>query len=424
MTKAHRTGLIAFGAIFVVLFAWIAVAEGLGKPSVPSGDVAVVEGVPDGAGDITKAKYQAAFRQAWKRAGLTAAPKEGDAQYETARDGAMNDLLDQAWLTGEAAELGVSASEREVENELASIKDTQFPDDKAYRDFLEESGFTEEQVLDRVRLQVLSRKIEEEIRTGAPKPTDGEIEDFYEASVDQYTTPESREIRLIVTSDQKDTAAVEKALANDDSDRAFARLARKYSVNPSKSEGGKTTATEGSYPDPAGSAIMEAAEGAVEGPIDVEGNDYFFRVIEVSPEEVRPLSDVRNEIQQQLAPALEQQALTSFIEDYNAKWTSRTVCAEGFVISRCSNFKGDGRNPAADPACFEAREDRGEDAEEEAALACPSPVALNSPIEPGANADVGPTGELAVQPKQQGPTPPAGTEPPPPAAPATGFPTG
>ena len=34
MTKAHRTGLIAFGAIFVVLFAWIAVAEGLGNDLV------------------------------------------------------------------------------------------------------------------------------------------------------------------------------------------------------------------------------------------------------------------------------------------------------------------------------------------------------------------------------------------------------
>ena len=423
MTKAHRTGLIAFGAVFVLLFAWIAVAEGLGKPSVPSDDVAVVEEVPDGLGNITRADYQIAFRQAWKRAGLNQAPKEGDAQYETARDGAMNDLLDQAWLSGEAAELGVSASEREVENELASIKDTQFPDEKAFRDFLKESGFTEEQVLERVRLQVLSRKIEEQVRTDAPKPTDSEIEDFYDASIDQYTTPESREIRLIVTSDEKDTAAVERALAKDDSDRAFARLARKFSVDPSKSEGGTTTATEGAYPDPAGAAIMDAAEGAVEGPIDVDGNDYFFRVLEVTEEDVAPLSEVRNQIQQQLAPALEQQALTSFIEDYNAKWTSRTVCADGFVISRCSNFKGDGRNPAADPACFEAREEGG-DPEEEAALACPSPVALTSPIEPGSNADIGPTGELTIQPKQQGPTPPAGTEPPPPAAPTSGFPTG
>ena len=50
MTSSHRTALIAFGAVFVVLIAWVAVTDGLGKASVPSGDVAVVEEVPDGAG--------------------------------------------------------------------------------------------------------------------------------------------------------------------------------------------------------------------------------------------------------------------------------------------------------------------------------------------------------------------------------------
>ncbi|MFM8888746.1 MAG: hypothetical protein ACKOGM_01980, partial [Solirubrobacterales bacterium] len=95
MTSSHRKGLIAFGAIFVVLFVWVAVADGLGRPSVPSEDVAVVSDISNGGGNISKAEYAVAFRQSWKRTGLAKAPKAGDAQYETARDGAMNDLLDQ-----------------------------------------------------------------------------------------------------------------------------------------------------------------------------------------------------------------------------------------------------------------------------------------------------------------------------------------
>lgn len=421
MTSSHRTGLIASGIVFLVLFVWVAVADGLGKPSVPSDDVAVVEDVPDDLGKITKAEYDVAFRQSWLRSGLEKAPKPGDSQYETVRDGAMNDLLDQAWLSGEAAELGITASDREVRNELATVKETQFPNEKAFEKFLKDSGFTDAQVEDRVRLQVLSRKIEEQIRSGVGKPTDAEIEDYYQASEDQFTTPEEREIRVIVTSDEKDTQAVEDALAKDDSDKAFARLAREFSVDPTKSDGGKTTATAGSYPEPAGSAIMEASKGDVEGPINVDGNEYFFRVIEATPEEVRPLSEVRGQIEQQLTPTLEQQALTRFIEDYNSKWTSRTVCAEGFVVARCSNFKGDGRNPAADPACFE--EGDGKDREEEAALACPAPVALNAPIAPGANAEAGPFGELTTQPLPQGPTPPVGGAPEP-APTIPSFPSG
>ncbi|MFM9045040.1 MAG: peptidyl-prolyl cis-trans isomerase [Solirubrobacterales bacterium] len=424
MTSSHRKGLIAFGAIFVVLFVWVAVADGLGRPSVPSEDVAVVSDISDGGGNISKAEYAVAFRQSWKRTGLAKAPKAGDAQYETARDGAMNDLLDEVWLTGEAEELGISATSREVRNELKTIKDTQFPNVKAYEKFLEDSGFNEQQVLDRVKLQVLSRKIEEDIRKGAGKPTEDDIQEYYDASVDQYTTPAESDIRLIVTSDKADTEAVQKALAKDDSDKAFASLAKEYSENPTKSDGGKTTATAGSYPEPAGSAIMEAKTGAVEGPIEVDGNSYFFRVIEAKPEEVRPLAEVRNEIEQQLVPTLEQQALTNFIQDYNAKWTSRTVCADGFVVARCSNYEGDGRNPAADPACFEADDGKqGKDGQEEPALACPAAVALATPIAPGANAEAGPFGQLTTQPLPQGPIPPAAqaTEPPP-AVPS--FPTG
>ena len=423
MTSSHRTALIAFGAVFVVLIAWVAVTDGLGKASVPSGDVAVVEEVPDGAGNITREQFDVAFRQSALRTGLERSPKPGDQQYQEVLEGAMNDLLDQAWLTGEAAELGITASSREVENELETVKESQFGSEREFEQFLEESGFTNEGVRDRVRLQVLSRKIEEDIRTGAGEPTESDIEDFYEQSKDQFTTPAENEIRLIVTSGEKDTEAVEKALAEDDSDRAFARLAREYSTNPSKSDGGKVTATAGQFPDPAGSAIMEAAVGDVQGPIDVDGNDYFFRVLEVNPEEVAPLSEVRGQIEQQLVPTLEQQALTSFIEDYNSKWTSRTVCAEGYVVARCSNYKGDGRNPAADPACYGEADPEGA-GEEEAELACPAPVSLNAPIEPGANADAGPFGQQTTQPKPQGPTPPSGTPPPAPTGTPQGLPIG
>lgn len=420
MTSSHRKGLIAFGAIFVVLFVWVAVADGLGRPAVPSDDVAVVSDVADDAGNVSKAEYAVAFRQSWKRTGLEKAPKAGDSQYETVRDGAMNDLLDQVWLTGEAEELGISATPREVRNELQTIKDTQFPNEKAYEKFLEDSGFNEQQVLDRVKLQVLSRKIEEDIRKGAAKPTEADIQDSYESSIDQYTTQAQSDIRLIVTSKEREKKAVEAALAKDDSDKAFARLAREYSEDPTRSGGGRTTATTGSYPEPAGSAIMEAKTGAVEGPIDVDGNSYFFRVIQAKPEEVRTLAEVRNEIEQNLIPFLQQEALTGFIEDYNAKWTSRTVCADGFIVARCSNYEGDGRNPAADPACFDEAGDRDQ---EEAPLTCPPAVTLAAPYAPGANAEAGPFGQLTTQPLPQGPIPPAAqAAEPPPAVPS--FPTG
>ena len=57
----QRLALLAFGALFVLLFVVFAIAQGIGDPSVPSGDVAVVEDAPDGLGPVTEAEFQHAL---------------------------------------------------------------------------------------------------------------------------------------------------------------------------------------------------------------------------------------------------------------------------------------------------------------------------------------------------------------------------
>ena len=380
MSGARKFGLIVFGAILVALFAGIAVAQGIGKPSIPSGDIIYVEDVPGERGNITQEDYERAFTQTWKRGGLQSAPAEGDAQYDQVREAAINDLLDQAWLTGQADEMGVTATEREINSELDTIKQDQFPTQKAFNDFLKESGFSMEEVRERVELQVLSRKIQERITNSVTEVPDSDIENFYETSTASFTTPETRDIQLIVT-DKK--AAADKALeelGDDPSDEEFAKVAREVSVHASKSEGGETVATEGAFPDPAGEAIMSAETGAFDGPIKAGDQFYIFRVTKVTPEETRPLDEVREQITQQLLPTLQQQAMTDFVADYNSKWKSRTFCKDDYTVERCDNFEGDGRLEAADPKCYEAGAGKNPD------LACPAPIELPKPMAPGGNA--------------------------------------
>ena len=400
MSGARKSGVIIFGALLVLLFAYVAIAEGIGNPSVPSGDVALVEDVPDGKGDITQEDYDRAFLQTWKRGGLQAAPEPDNAQFAQIQEAAINDLLDQAWLTGEAAELNVSATDREVQNEFQTIRRDQFPDAAAFQQFLEDSAFTEEEVLDRVKLQVLSRKIEEQINGSVTDVPEDELKEFYENSKDNFTTPETRDIRLIVTDNQADADKVEAALEKGSEVKDFARLARQFSTNGSSEQGGKTVATEGAFPDPAGSDVMGAEENAVLGPIEAGGDFYFFRVEKVNPEETQTFEDVRQQIQQQLLPTIQQQQFAEFVADYNSKWSSRTFCAEDYVVSRCSNFEGDGRLESADPACYE---DGAADAEP--ALACPAAVGLRAPQAPGGDT-LDPFGVANGASKPQGPVAP------------------
>ncbi len=399
MTGARKFGVITFGAILVVLFAGIAIAQGgIGKPSVGEGDIAHVEDVPDGLGDISQKDFNRAFIQTWKRAGLKAAPKKDDAQYTQVREAAINDLLDRAWLTGEANELGVEASTREVAAELATIRRDQFADAKEFAKFLKDSGFTLREVRDRVRLQVLSTKIQEKITNSVKSVSDDEIKDFYESSKASFTTPASRDIQLIVTDSKKKADQAKAALGDSPDAKAFKQAAKKFSTHASKSEGGETVATEGAFPDPAGKDIMSAAKDELKGPIEANDQFYIFRVTKVNEEEVQPLDDVREQIQQQLLPTLQQKAMSDFVADYNAKWTSRTVCAEDYTVARCSNFEGDGRIASADPACFES------DAGSKADLICPAPVALAAPMAPGSNAGASALGQQP-QALPQGPIP-------------------
>lgn len=398
MSGARKSGVIVFGALLVLLFAYVAIASGIGKPSVPSGDIALVEDVPDGKGEISKKDYDRAFLQAWKRGGLQTAPKPDNAQFTEIKEAAINDLLDQAWLTGEASELGVAATEREVQNEFQTIRKDQFPDDAAFEKFLKDSSFSEEEVIDRVRLQVLSRKIEEQINGSVSEVPEEELEQFYEDSKENFTTPESRDIRLIVTDNQAEADRIEAELEKSDEVKDFARLARKFSNNGSSNQGGKTVATEGAFPDPAGSEVMSAEEGAVLGPIEAGGDFYFFRVEKVNPEETQGFEEVRQQIQQQLLPTLQQQAFADFVSDYNSKWTSRTVCAEDFTVARCSNFKGDGRLESADPACYE-------DEAADSAISCPAPVGLRAPQAPGGDT-LDPFGVAGGGSRPQGPVVP------------------
>ncbi|HMT05784.1 MAG: peptidyl-prolyl cis-trans isomerase [Solirubrobacterales bacterium] len=379
MSGARKSGLIVFGAILVLLFAGIAFAQGIGNPTIESGSIITVEDVPDGRGDITQEQYETSFTQTWKRGGLQSAPKPGDAQYEEVKEAAINDLLDQAWLSGQAEEMGVEATEREVSNELATIKKDQFPTEKAFNDFLKESGFTMEEVQDRVRLQVLSRKIQEDITNSVTEVPDSEIENFYEGSKESFTTPETRDIRLIVTDKKAQADKAIEELGDDPSDEEFAKVARQLSAHASKTEGGKTVATEGAFPDPAGTDIMEAETGVLEGPVEAGDQFYVFRVTKVTPEETKPIDEVREQIRQQLLPTLQQQAMTDFVADYNSKWTSRTFCKSDYTVPRCDNYEGDGRLESADPKCYQAG------AGKNPALSCPAPIALAAPMAPGGN---------------------------------------
>ncbi|MDP9188860.1 MAG: peptidyl-prolyl cis-trans isomerase, partial [Actinomycetota bacterium] len=346
----------ALGALFVLVVGLVAATEGIGKDDPDSDSVAVVEGVDAPGliedGQISRESFDRSLQQAAARQGLPEPPPPEDPEYEALREEALNDVLDTAWILGEADERGIEASDREVEQEFEQTKSESFQTEQEYQDFLTESGFTQEDIDLRVKLQLLSTKIQEGITGGAePQPVSEEdAKLFYEANKEQFVQPASRDIRLIQNPDEAQAQQAFDRLSEDNSPESWTAVAAELSTDTaSKDVGGvRTAVTEGVFPDPLGSGIFDAAQGEVVGPIETAEGFYVFQVDTVTEETTPPFEEARAQIDQQLGPQIQQEQFGAFLSDYRDRWTEVTICAEEFITERCDNFDGE-VSPCPDP---------------------------------------------------------------------------
>jgi foldase protein PrsA len=339
------------GALFIALFVIVGLAQGIGDPSVPSGDVAVVEDAPDG--NVTQEEFDAALEQAARRQGVPKPPPPDDPQYAALRDAAMSDLLLARWVLGEAEERGITVSDTEINNQIDQIKQ-QSGGQRGFQQLLKQSGFTLDQARERIQLQLLSNQIQQEVLgKGQPSVSDEEIQNFYEANKDQFTQPETRDVREIVNKDLAQVEQARAALEQDDSPANWKKVAAKFSSDQAtKNSGGlrKAVAQGQSEPKLDEEIFAEDTEaGELIGPFKGQAGYYLIQVQKVTPEEVTPLARLSNQIKQQLAQGIQQQTATTFQANFTEKWVSRTFCAEGYVMDRCSNFTPTTQTPKGAP---------------------------------------------------------------------------
>lgn len=390
---ARRRGLLIFGLAFVVLFLIVAISEGIGDPGIPEGDVILVEEAPGDSGNISQEEFDQALKQAAAAAQQPKPPKPGDPQYEEMKESAINNLLEFVWLEGLAAEMDITVSDQKVQKEFKKLKDESFQNEKEFKKFLKESGFSQDDVDRQVKLQVLSTEIQESLQGRAPKPSKGEIEDYYEAAkATQFTQQPSRSIRQIKNKNRAKVKQARVALGKGNTAKDWERLAKKYSEDAATKESGglQEGVTEGTLGEPLDKAVFNAPEGQVEGPLKSQGSFYVFEVQSATKEETQPLSEVEAQIESQLAQQAEQEYFTAFVNDFNQTWTARTFCEEGYVTERCANFKPDGHPATAEPGCYEANPETEPEA-------CPAPVFQLVPALPGSVTPLEPQGKPLAQ---------------------------
>jgi parvulin-like peptidyl-prolyl isomerase len=429
--EAQRLAALIFGVLFVALFAIVAVAVGIGSTSVPSGAIAKVEGVPSGTeapfdkpytdcegkkvtpdlSVVTEEAYKCAFEQLAAGSGLKTTPKPGDEQYDALREETITQLVENVWIQGLGAEEGITVTEQEVrEEEKKLIKKSFEGSQTKFKEFLKTSGYTEQDVNERLKVQVISEKLakplEEEAAEAAPSAS--EISDAYDAEkATRFTTPETRDVRVLINKDKKKVEEGKAILEKDDSEASWKKVIKKYAESPTTASTGglQPGVSEEQYAGPVGEAMFSAPKKSVEGPYKYTLGEVVFEVEKVTPEAVRPLKEAEAEIKAELEQKSKEEIFNGFIEGFRGKWRSRTTCASAFTIEKvCSNFKGSPKNEEASPAC------RGEELSKEEKEAqtpetegCPAPVLQLKPAAPGTITIVAPKGtQLAQRPYPPG----------------------
>jgi foldase protein PrsA len=252
------------------------------------------------------------------------------------RDQVMQLLLSFEWVQGEAAMRNIIVTDAEVTQSFQEQKQQSFPKDVDYQKYLRSSGQTQGDIIQRVRLDLLSNKLRDSVVAGQDQISDQAIAQFYDDHRPRFAEPEKRALRLVLTKHEADARRARAALERGTSWKA---VAKRYSIDDaSKRAGGKLGAVAKNELDrKLAQAVFSAMKHRLGGPIRTQFGYYVFMVTDVEPARQRPLAEVTETIKDILVAEAQQAALDAFVRDFTARWRAKTECAAGYETSDCRN---------------------------------------------------------------------------------------
>jgi foldase protein PrsA len=269
----------------------------------------------------------------------TALKAQCEQQYTALKQQVLGYLISADWVIGEASEQGVKVTDAEVKKQFNQIKSQQFPKEADFQKFLTNTGYTVSDVLLRVKLDLLSQKIQQKISKDAgKKPTQKEIQTYYEKHKSQYGQPEKRNILIVLTKTQAQAEAAKKEI---ESGKSFASVAKSVSIDPvSKAAGGSLPGVaKGQEEKALDEAIFKAKLNVLGGPIKTPFGYYIYEVKKTLPSSQQTLAQVQSSIQQQITAQKQQKALSEFVKNFRKKWTGRTECRSEYSVQDCKGYK-------------------------------------------------------------------------------------
>jgi foldase protein PrsA len=302
---------------------------GGGEKDVPADSIAIV-----GGKTITRAEFDALINRtktAYKNA-KRPFPKQGTQEFNAIKSQAVQWLVQKAQYEEKADDLEISITDQQIDKKLAEVKQQFFQgDDKKYKAALKQQGYTENDLRDTLRIQLIQDQIFKKV-TEDVKVSDDDIQAFYDKNkAERYTTPESRDVRHILISvcvdkNNKDAGCMLNRPAKSLADRLytrltaganFARLAKQHSDDPSSKDlGGKLSIVKGQTVAPFEQTAFGIGKNAISKPVKTQ---YGYHIIQplsaIKKKSIQPLAKVRAQIKQEVTGTKKNEVMTDWVKD-------------------------------------------------------------------------------------------------------------
>jgi foldase protein PrsA len=326
---------------------WLGVAAA-SSASTPGGKSAVPV-PPKFTGCIAAAKAAAKPAKGQTPPTEAALKSQCERQYKALRQEVLGFLISSNWVIGEAKSLGVKLSDAEVKKQFEKIKSQQFPKAAEFEKFLKTSGQSVSDLLLRVKLNLLSQKIQQKVIKQKSKVTQADIAKYYKENPKRFSVPEKRDLLIILT---KTEAQAKKAKQEVESGKSFQSVAKRVSIDPtSKANGGKLTGVvKGQEEKQLDAAVFSAKKNVLSGPVKTPFGYYVFEVQAITPGSQQSLKQAEPSIKSQLTATKQQTALSKFVKEFKKKWMSKTDCRAEYVITDCKQYKAPKTKSTSTPA--------------------------------------------------------------------------
>jgi foldase protein PrsA len=223
-------------------------------------------------------------------------------------EGALEHDIEQSYLSllirlqvlkDAAAERDIEVTEADVTKKVEEIKAEDFSSEGDFQEALKEEGLDLEQLRLRVEGTLLEDAIKPEV-TADVAPSESELRAYYEDHLEDYQEVRAQHILVGSASLAAKLSDQLKSTPEAEIDDTFAKLAKKYSEDPSSAERGGDLgwSRPGGYVEEFAAAISTLEIGQISDPVKTEFGNH---VIRVTGRRVEPFEQVRADIEQEIS---------------------------------------------------------------------------------------------------------------------------